>query len=179
MNRKPNQTEKRASWQQNKPGACGPHWTQSSARVPSTPTTRRPGGTPSTPLGGRYALAHQSEWGRLQRARDGATTAAGLLTPPTKTALDASASAFGQKVEKLHRTIFNEIRPYRRSETNARACEILRGDPRRRGFVEATEGKVSLQFFTSTPMRHFRFTAQEYNSSASGLPQSRLKSILG
>ena len=46
----------------------------------------------------------------------------------------------------------------------------------------AAEDKVSFQFFTGTPMRHCRFTTQVYHSSvqnAPGLPQSRLKSILG
>ena len=66
--------------------------------------------------GSRYALALQPEWGRLQRARSGAVTAADLPTPPTKTALGASASAFGHKVGKLHRAIFNEIRSYRNFE---------------------------------------------------------------
>ena len=41
--------------------------------------------------GSRYALALQSGWGRLQRARNGVITAAGLATAPTKTVLDVSA----------------------------------------------------------------------------------------
>ena len=49
--------------------------------------------------GSRYALALQAKWGRLQRARNDAITAAGLATPPTKTVLDASASDFGHKVD--------------------------------------------------------------------------------
>ena len=108
--------------------------------------------------GSRIALALRSEWGRVQQARKDATTAAGLPTPPTKTALDASASAFGHKVEKLHRTIFKEIRLYRRLEIYARACELPREDPRRLVFLGAAEDRVSLQFFTGTPMRHCRFT---------------------
>ena len=84
---------------------------------------------------------------------------------PLKTVLDASASAFGHKVEKLHRTIFKEIRSYRRLEIYARACELPRDDPRRRAFLGAAEDRVSLQFFTGTPMRHCRFTTQEYHSS--------------
>ena len=59
--------------------------------------------------GSRYALALLSEWGGIERARNGAITPAGLATPPTKTALDTSVSAFGYKVEKLHRATFNEI----------------------------------------------------------------------
>ena len=50
--------------------------------------------------GSRHAPAIQSEWGRFQRARNGAITAAGLATLPTKTVLDASASALGYKAEK-------------------------------------------------------------------------------
>ena len=83
-------------------------------------------------FGSRYALTLQSDWGRHKRARNGAITAAGLATPPTKTALDASASAFEHKVKKLHRAVFNEIRSYRRLEICARACELRRGYPRRR-----------------------------------------------
>ena len=116
--------------------------------------------------GSRCALALQSEWGRLQRARSGSITTAGLATPPTKTVLDASASAFGHKVEKPHRAIFNEILSYGKLGIYSSACELSRDDPRRRAFLGAAEDKVSLQFFTSTPMRHYRFTAQEPLSSA-------------
>ena len=107
----------------------------------------------------RHALALQSERGRVQRARKGVITASGLAAPPTKTALDASASAFGYKAWKLHRTIFNEVLLYRRLEIYARACEVSRGDPRRRAFLGAAEGKASLRFLTGTPMLHCRFTA--------------------
>ena len=67
-------------------------------------------------------------------------------------------------------------------EIHARACELPLDDPRRRIFLGAAEDKVSLQFFTGTPMRHCHFTTQEHHSSvqnALGLPQSRLKFILG
>ena len=107
---------------------------------------------------------------------------AGQVRVSDETVLDASASAFGHKAEKLHRAIFNEIRSYRRLEIYARACELSRDDPRRRAFLGAAEDKVSLQFFTGTPMPRCRYTAQEFHSSAQnalGLPQSRLKSILG
>ena len=132
--------------------------------------------------GSRFALALRSEWGRVQQARKDAIIAAGLPTPPTDTVLDASASSFGHKVEKLHRKVFKEIRSYRRLGIHARACELPRDDPRRRAFLGAAEDKVSLQLFTGTPTRHCRFTTREYHSSvqnALGLPQSRLKSILG
>ena len=102
--------------------------------------------------------------------------------PPAKTALDASRSAFGYKVEKLHRAIFNEARLYRGLKIYARACALSRDDPRRRDFLGAAEDKVSLRFFTGTPRPRCRFTAQEFRSSAQsalGLPQSRLKSISG
>ena len=63
-----------------------------------------------------------------------------------------------------------------------RACELSRDDPRRRAFLGAVEGRVSLQFFTGTPMPRCRYTTREFSSSAQnalGLPQSRLKSISG
>ena len=81
-----------------------------------------------------------------------------------------------------HRAIFNEIRSYRSMEIHARACELSRGDPRRRVFVGAAEEKVSLEFFTGTPIPRCSYTAQEINSSARnalGLPQSRMKFISG
>ena len=60
--------------------------------------------------------------------------------------------------------------------------QLARDDPRRRAFLGAAEGNVSLLFFTGTPMPRCSHTAQELHSStqsALGLPQSRLKSILG
>ena len=127
--------------------------------------------------GSRYALALQSGWGRLERARNDAFAAAGLATPPTETAPDASASAFRHKAVKLHRSILNEIRSYRSLEIHARACKLSRDDPRRRAFLGAAEDKAFLQFFTGAPMQRFSYTAQEYHSSAQnalGLPQCRL-----
>ena len=103
----------------------------------------------------RYALELQSEWGRLQHARNDTATAAGLVTPSIKTVLNASASAFELKAVKLHRTIFNEIRSYGSLEIYARACELSRDDPRRRAFLRAAKGKVSLLFVTGTPMPRF------------------------
>ena len=99
----------------------------------------------------RYALAPHSEWGRLQRACNGTTAAAGLATPPTKSALGVSASAFGHKAVELHRAIFNEIWLYRSLEIYARASKLSRDDPRRRAFLGAAEDKALLHFFTGTP----------------------------
>ena len=82
---------------------------------------------------------------------------------------------------KPHRAIFNEVRSYRRLAIHARACELSRDDPRRRAFLGAAEGKVSLQFFTGRPMPGRSYTAQEFHSSAKnalGVEQSRLKSSL-
>ena len=69
----------------------------------------------------------------------------------------------------------NDIRSCWSSEIRARACKFSRN-------LEAAEGKVSLQFFTGTPMPRCSSYAQEFHSSAQnalGLPQSRLKSITG
>ena len=98
-------------------------------------------------------------WGRLQRARNGAITAAGLATPPTKIALGASACAFGHKAVELHRAIFSEVRPYRSLETYARACRLSRDELRRRALIGAAENKALLQFVTGTPMPHCSYTA--------------------
>ena len=67
-------------------------------------------------------------------------------------------------------------------EIHARACKLSRDDPMRQAILGATEDKVSLQFSTGTPMPRCSYAAQEYHSpaqSALGLPQSRLKSVLG
>ena len=112
--------------------------------------------------GSRYALALQSKWSRLQWARNGAITVAGLATPPIKTVLDASAKAFGHKAVKLHRAIFNEIRSYRSFEIYARACKLTRDDPRRRACLGAAEGKVLLQ---SSPASRCHAAATPHNSS--------------
>ena len=132
--------------------------------------------------GSRYALELQSEWGRLLRARKGAITAAGLATPPIETVLDASASAFGHKAVKLHRTTLNEIRSNRGLEVQARAFKLPCDDPRRRASLGSAEDKASLQFFTGTPMPRRSYTAQEFHSSAQSaleLPQSSRKPISG
>ena len=102
--------------------------------------------------GNRYALELESEWGTLQRARNGAIATAGLATSPIKTVLNTSTSAFGYTAVNPHMAIFNEIWPYRSWEIHARACKLSRHDPRRRAFLMAAEGKVSLQFFTGTPI---------------------------
>ena len=81
---------------------------------------------------------------------------------------------------KLHRAVFNEIRPYRLLEIHARACKLTRDYPRRRAYLGAAEDKVSLQFFTVTPMPRCSYIVQDFHSSAQnalGLPQSRLKSL--
>ena len=117
--------------------------------------------------------------GRLpwESKRAGAITAAGLATPPIKTALDASASAFGHKAVDLHRTIFNEIRSYQSLEIHAYVFKPSRDDPRRRAFLGAAEDKISPHFFTGTPMPRRSYTARKFHFSAHnapGLPQSRL-----
>ena len=76
-------------------------------------------------------LALQSEWRRLHRARNGAITASGFATPPTNTALDASASAFRQKATKLYRDILNEIRSYRSSKIYAPPHRVGGGGEKR------------------------------------------------
>ena len=83
---------------------------------------------------------------------------------------------------KLHRTTFNEARSHRSLEIYARTGGLSRDDPRRRAFLGTAEDKVSLQFFTGTPVPRCSYTAQDFYSSAQnalGLPQSRLMSILG
>ena len=67
---------------------------------------------------------------------------------------------------KLHRTIFNEIRPYRSWEKHARVCKLPRDDPGRRAYLGAAEDKAWLQFFTGTPMPRYSYTAPEFHSSA-------------
>ena len=83
---------------------------------------------------------------------------------------------------KLHRTIFNDTRSYRGLGIHARACKLPRDDPRRRAFLGAARAKALLQFFTGTLMPRCSHTAHQFHSSAQnaiGLPQCRLKEILG
>ena len=119
--------------------------------------------------------------GRSQRASNAAATAAGLATP-IKAVLDASSGAFGHRAVKPDRAILKKIRPYRGLVIRARACELSRDDPRRRASFGAAEGKVSLQFFTGTPMQSCSYTAREFQFSAQNaleVEQSRLKFSLG
>ena len=81
-----------SSWQQNGPGVCGPRWTQSSAPAPSMPTMRRPGGTPSTPLGVALRwLSGQSGAESNKPAKTPSSPLASPRHPPTPSSTPARA----------------------------------------------------------------------------------------